>query len=54
MHDNVGQEGGLPYDDISKYFFLQIEIALKQKTTNNCLLYTFVITIVSIRFMVFH
>ena len=31
-------------------FFLQSEIALKQKTTNNYLLYIFVITIASINF----
>ena len=51
MHDYGGGGGGWPYDDISKNnFFSQSEIVLKQKTTNNYLLYIFVITIASIHF----
>ena len=44
------REGGWSYDDVSKEVFYQREIALKQKTTNNYLLYIFVITTVSIHF----
>ena len=42
MHDYGGGGGGWPYDDISKNnFFSQSEIVLKQKTTNNYLLYVY-------------
>ena len=47
MQDYGGGGGGWPCDDISN-FFLQCEIVLKQKATNNYLLYIFAITIASI------
>ena len=41
MHDYGGREGGWPNYDISKQVFLQSKMVLKQKATNNYLLYIF-------------
>ena len=41
MHDYGVREGGWPNYDISKQVFLQSKMVLKQKATNNYLLYIF-------------
>ena len=47
MQDYGRGRGGWPYDVLGKQVFLQGEIVLKQKATNNYLLCIFAITIIT-------
>ena len=44
MHDYGRRRGGWPYNVLGKQVFLQSEIFLKQKATNNYLLHIFAIS----------